>query len=298
MLCVECGWAAACDRCSARLVVHLADRRLRCHHCGFEEPVRPRCPDCGNQDLLPLGFGTQRLEAALRERFPGARIARVDADSTRRRGSWASLRESILAGDVDLLVGTQMLVKGHDFPKLTLVGILGADNALYSADFRATERLHAQLVQVAGRAGRAEFPGEVLIQTDFPEHPLYRALVAHEPAAFIESLLDERRQLHLPPYTRLALLRAEARKRPVVDRFLALAYEEAVRIAADSGVRVSEPVSARMARKAGFERAHILFQAATPSALQRVLSALRERLDTHGTRAVRWSIDVDPQGVD
>jgi primosomal protein N' (replication factor Y) len=299
MLCAECGWAAACDRCSARLVLHLADRRLRCHHCGYEEPVRMRCPECGNQDLLPLGFGTQRLEATLRERFPGARIARVDADSTRRRGSWARVREAILAGDVDVLVGTQMLGKGHDFPKLTLVGILGADNALYSADFRATERLHAQLVQVAGRAGRAEYPGEVLIQTDFPEHPLYRALVTHDSAPLIEALLAERRQLNLPPFARLALLRAEARERSAVERFLGRAHDDALRLVAEHpGVRVSAPVAARMARKAGFERAHLLFQSATPSALQHMLSALREHLGAQSTRSVRWSIDVDPQGVD
>ncbi|MEP6701640.1 MAG: primosomal protein N', partial [Betaproteobacteria bacterium] len=299
LLCVECAWAAQCERCSARLVVHLAEKCLRCHHCGHQEALTGTCPVCGNQDLLPLGFGTQRLESALRDQFPAARIARVDADSTRRKGAWQALLLAILGGELDILIGTQMMVKGHDFPRLTLVGILGADNALYSADFRATERLYAQLTQVAGRAGRAELAGEVLIQTDFPAHPLYRAMITHDQAAHIESLFAEREQLGLPPFSRLALLRAEARARPVTDAFLATAHGIAVELAGEvSGVRVNAPVPARMARRAGFERGHVLVQSGSAPRLHTFLSRWRAWLTDNAPRDVRWSIDVDPQDVD
>ena len=192
LLCSACGWQAGCPRCSARLVVHRETSDLRCHHCGHVERLPRACPECGNVDLLPLGHGTQRLERALAGRFPGARIARIDRDSTRRKGAFAAIRDRVHEGDVDILVGTQMLAKGHDFPRLTLVGILGADNALYSGDFRATERLAALLFQVSGRAGRADLPGEVIVQTDFPTHPLARALAAHDYESFAESLLAER----------------------------------------------------------------------------------------------------------
>lgn len=299
LLCVACAWAAHCHRCSARLVVHLEEKCLRCHHCGYEEPIARACPTCGNQDLLPLGFGTQRLEAVLRELFPTARIARIDADSTRQKGSWTALLGAILGRELDILVGTQMMVKGHDFPGLTLVGVLGADNALYSADFRATERLFAQLTQVAGRAGRADLPGEVIIQTDFPEHPLYQSLLRHDYHAHAEAVLAERRQLELPPYTRLALLRAEAAQRTAIEHFLAAAHVQGREFAAGfAGVQIFPPVAARMARRAGFERAHILVQSATMKPLQGFLGAWRAWLTDHAPRNVRWSIDVDPQELD
>jgi primosomal protein N' (replication factor Y) len=298
LLCVACTWAASCSRCSARLVVHLAERRLRCHHCGDEQPLPGTCPICGNQDLLPLGFGTQRLEAALHESFPSARIARIDADSTRRKGAWRTLLTAILAGELDILVGTQMMVKGHDFPHLTLVGILGADNALYSADFRATERLYAQLTQVGGRAGRADLPGEVLIQTDFPDHPVYRSLVAHDDT-YADALLAERRALALPPFARLALLRAESRQRATTDSFLASAFEQALGLRRDvPRVRVNAPVAARLARRAGFERGHILAQSGSVASLQSFLRLWRQWLADNAPRSVRWSLDVDPQDVD
>jgi primosomal protein N' (replication factor Y) len=299
LLCTACAWTAQCARCSARLVVHLAERRLRCHHCGHEEPVRAACPHCGNQDLLPLGFGTQRLEAELREHFPAARIARIDADSMRRRGAFAALLRATLAGELDILLGTQMLAKGHDFPRLTLVGVLGADNALYSADFRATERLFALLTQVAGRAGRADLPGEVLIQTDFPQHPVYRALLAHDYDAHAEVLLAERRALELPPYARLAVLRAEARQRAGLDAFLAAAHASALELPERrAGVRVYPPVPSRMARRAGYERSQILVQAAASRPLQEFLRGWRHWLAGNAPRTVRWGLDVDPQDVD
>ncbi len=200
LLCAACGWKAMCPRCTARLVVHREAGELRCHHCGHAEAIAAACPECGNQDLLPLGFGTQRLERALAELYPAARVLRVDRDSTRRKGAFAAMQRAIASGEVDILVGTQMLAKGHDFPRLTLVGVLGADNALYSADFRATERLFAVLEQVAGRAGRAHLPGEVLVQTDFPEHPLYAALTNHDYDSFAAALLAEREPLGLPPF--------------------------------------------------------------------------------------------------
>ena len=319
LLCMECGWSAQCDRCSARLVFHTDQRRMRCHHCGHEERVVSACPDCGNQDLLPLGHGTQRLEATLRALFPDARIARVDADSTRRKGAWSDVLDDILNRRLDILVGTQMMVKGHDFPHLTLVGVLGADNALYSADFRATERLFAQLIQVSGRAGRAALAGEVIVQTDFGAHSLYRALLSHDYDLHASMLLEERHSLEWPPWTRLALLRAEAKQRDVLERFMSDAHRAAIELVkstarsrsvsgegagdgvvplAASPVRVSGPVPARLARRAGFERSQILVQADTSRALHDLLTPWREHLDASGARNVRWSLDVDPQALD
>src|SRR6185312_13610649 len=208
--CAACGWESGCTRCAARLVVHRVPDRLRCHHCGQSKPLPRACPECGNVDLLPLGFGTQRLEQAVRAAFPGARVARVDRDTTRNKDAFATLAKEVEEQAIDILVGTQMLAKGHDFPRLTLVGVLGADNALYSADFRATERLAALLMQVAGRAGRADLAGEVIVQTDFPGHAVYRALASHDYARFAAELLGEREAAELPPSSRIALLIAEA----------------------------------------------------------------------------------------
>jgi primosomal protein N' (replication factor Y) len=298
LLCVACGWKAQCPRCVARLVVHRSTGVLRCHHCGHAERVPAACPDCGNQDLVPLGFGTQRLERALSELHPGARILRVDRDSTRRRGVFGTMRTAIAAGEVDILVGTQMLAKGHDFPRLTLVGVLGADNALYSADFRATERLFALLEQVAGRAGRGALPGEVLVQTDFPDHPLYAALVDHDYERFAQTLLAERELLALPPFAHLALLAAEAPSRAAVDTFLGRAVEQGRALVASHALRceVYPPVAAAIARRAGLERGQVLIQSAERSALQDFLPRWRAELERTGPRRVRWSLDVDPLG--
>jgi len=298
LLCASCGWQAGCPRCSARLVVHRDARELRCHHCALVERLPRACPECGNVDLLPLGHGTQRLAGALAARFPAARIARVDRDSTQRRGAFAAMRESVHAGDVDILVGTQMLAKGHDFPRLTLVGVLGADNALYSADFRATERLASLLFQVAGRAGRAELPGEVIVQTDFPTHPLYRALALHDYDGFAATLLAERRLTGLPPFGYLALLAAEAPQRHDVDAFLAAARDagNAVVRSGAFAVEVYPPVPAGLARRAGLERGQVLAQSAARGALQRFLPRWREAIEALPGRRVRWALDVDPAG--
>jgi len=293
LLCSACAWVAPCTRCSARLVVHLRQRRLRCHHCGHEQRIPPQCPSCGNPDLHPTGHGTQRLEEVLAERLPNARILRVDRDSMRRKHAIKDMTAQVHANEVDILVGTQMLAKGHDFPNLTLVGVIDTDSALFSPDFRAAERLFAQLMQVAGRAGRAEKPGVVLIQTNFPDHPLFHALQRHDFAEFAATLLDERRMAHFPPYCHEALLRAEAVEYEPVRAFMAKA-KGATRGISD-GVSVWDPLRPQMERLKGMEREHLLIQAGSRKALQQFLQAwvplLREL--PQGTK-VRWSIDVDP----
>ncbi len=298
LMCAACGWQAGCTRCSARLVVHRDEGLVRCHHCGDAGRLPPSCPECGNVDLLPRGFGTQRLERALADLFPTARIARIDRDSTRQRGAFVDVRNRVDAGLVDVLVGTQMLAKGHDFPRLTLVGVLGADNALYSADFRATERLAALLFQVSGRAGRGALPGEVIVQTDFPEHPLYRALAAHDYGAFASELLAERGAAVLPPFAHLALVTAEAPRRASVDAFLDEVRRNGQAIARSSGERVEvfPPVPAALARRAGLERGQVLAQSEDRRALQRFLPQWRSAIEALPGRRARWSLDVDPAG--
>jgi len=298
LLCSACRWEAGCPRCSARLVVHREPRRLNCHHCGYTEPVPASCPSCGNVDLLPLGFGTQRLERVLGEAFPLARIARIDRDSTRTRDAFAAIRTRVAANELDILVGTQMLAKGHDFPRLTLVGVLGADNALYSGDFRATERLAALLLQVAGRAGRAGLPGEVIVQTEFPDHAVYAALIEHDYRKFAASLLSERQRAQLPPYTHVALLAAEARQRRDVNAFLDAAHSAAIALAreAQGNVEVFSPVPALLARRAGYERGQLIVQSSERNALQRFLPAWRADILAIAGRRARWALDVDPAG--
>ena len=291
LLCGECGWLSGCPRCSSRLVVHLKEQRLRCHHCGHEERLPHHCPSCGNVDLAPVGQGTQRLEAALERLFPEARILRVDRDSTRRKNSLADMLEKIHAEEIDILVGTQMLAKGHDFPKLTLVGVLNADGGLYSADFRAAEHLFAQLLQVAGRAGRAADSGEVLVQTAFPEHPLFAALQHGDYAQFAQTALAEREQAALPPYSFQAMLRAEAATLDSALKYLRTAAALAPEV---KGIQVYDPVPALMARLAGNERAQLLIEARSRGALQKFLAAWMEILQAHKTRNVRWALDVDP----
>ena len=292
LICRSCGWTAGCHRCSAKLVLHAMDRRLHCHHCGHHEPIPAACPQCGNQDLLPLGQGTQRIESALARAFPAARILRVDRDSTRRKHAWQAMRSRIQAREVDILVGTQILAKGHDFPQLNLVGVLNADSSLYSTDFRAGERLFARLTQVAGRAGRGTLQGRVLIQTEFPGHPLYRALARHDYPSYARELLAQRKQAGFPPFVHQAVLRAEATRIADALGFLT----RATRIAADidGAVTLYDPVPANLVRLAGLERAHLTVQARSRTALQKFLRAWRERLDTTGARNVRWALDVDP----
>ncbi|MDR1367374.1 MAG: primosomal protein N' [Candidatus Accumulibacter sp.] len=299
LVCAYCGWVSHCERCSANLVVHLADRRLRCHHCGFEQGVPRACPVCGNQDVQPLGRGTQRVEAALAECFPQARILRIDRDSARSRKQWEAFSERIIARDADILVGTQMLAKGHDFPGLTLVGVLGADAALFSADWRAPERLFAQLMQVAGRAGRANLPGEVLIQTQFPDDPLYAALARQDFPSFADHLLEERRQAGFPPYAYQALLRAEASLMADALAFLSAAKERvALCENAAENVFVYDPIPMRLARRANRDRAQLLVESPSRRALQSLLRLWRVAIGTiKVSRGLRWHLEVDPQEV-
>ena len=292
LVCGACGWNAECTRCSARLVWHMRDGLLRCHYCGHEERLPRNCPSCGNQDIKGLGYGTQRLEEWLAERLPQARVLRIDRDSTRRKHAWRSMQDEIRAERVDVLVGTQMLAKGHDFPKLTLVIVVNPDNALFSADFRAAEKLFQQLMQVAGRAGRADLPGEVLVQTGFPDHPLYQALVAQDYRSFAEELLDERKRAGFPPFIYQAILRAEAQNEAAMLEFL----DHAVKLAGpdSAGVTLYDPVPATIAKVAGHHRGQLLAQASSRAELQGFLSRWRARLVEKKSTRVRWSIDVDP----
>lgn len=294
LLCNACHWIAPCMRCSSRLVVHLRQGRLRCHHCGHEQKVVRQCPSCGNPDLHPTGHGTQRLEEALGRLLPDARILRVDRDSTRRKHALSEMLSAVHAGEVDILIGTQMLAKGHDFPNLTLVGVLDTDSALFSPDFRAAERLFAQLMQVAGRAGRADKPGEVLIQTTLPEHQLFNALRSQDYAAYAQSLLQEREIAQFPPYEFLALIKAEANDYAPVQQFLQFAADTARGLGSDA--LVYDPVRPQMERLKGMERGQLLFQAATRQALQMVLRQLTPQLRAHPLgNKIRWAVDVDPQ---
>ncbi|MEQ1815579.1 MAG: primosomal protein N' [Nitrosomonas sp.] len=291
LLCKACGWTAICQRCSSRLVVHLRDKKLCCHHCGHRENFPRACPHCGNQDIAPFGQGTQRVEETLAAHFPTARILRIDRDSIRRKNAWQNILHAIHAQEVDILVGTQLLAKGHDFPNLSLVGILNADSSLYSTDFRASERLFAQLMQVAGRAGRASVAGHVLIQTEFPDHPLYHALQKHDYDVLAQTLLEERKTAGFPPFVYQAILRAEAHNIAIVLDFL----KQAASLAnPPRSVELFDPVPAQMLRLKGLERAHLLIQSSSRRQLQAFMTEWYTRIDTLPAHKVRWVLDIDP----
>ena len=292
LMCGGCGWLSDCKNCAGKMVLHLNDQRLRCHHCGYQIRVPKNCPDCGNADLHPVGSGTQRVEEILQERFPDARILRVDRDSTRNKRAWQIMREQIHANEVDILIGTQMLAKGHDFPALTLVGVLNPDSALYSSDFRAAEKLYAQLVQVSGRAGRADKAGEVIIQTEFPDHPLYRALQSHDFTGFAASQLAERQMAGFPPFVYQAILRAEGKSEAEVYAYLNQARVAAIALRHE--VEILGVVPAALARRANHLRAHLLIQAHTRRALQSFLRAWQADLNTLAQSKLRCSLDIDP----
>ena len=292
LACHTCAWHAACARCDKPLTWHRGAARLSCHHCGAEQRVPAACPQCGNMHLAPIGLGTERIEESLHELFPDATIVRVDRETTRRKNAVDDLLGTLADDRSALIVGTQMLAKGHDLPNLTLVVIVGVDEGLYSVDFRAEERLAQLIVQVAGRAGRARKPGTVWLQTHHPEHPLLQTVLRHGYAAAAQRLLEERREAGLPPFTHMALLRAEAKDQSAVDEFMRFARALAPQSAE---VDVVGPMPAPMPRRAGMQRAQMLFNAATRAALQGALPgfvagvrALRE------ARRVRWSLDVDP----
>ena len=293
LLCSACHWIAPCMRCSSKLVVHLGQRKLRCHHCGYEQKIPNQCPSCGDADLHPTGHGTQRLEQTLAQLLPTARIARVDRDSISRKNALVEILDKVHNQEIDILVGTQMLAKGHDFPNLTLVGVIDTDSALHSPDFRASERLFAQLMQVAGRAGRADKAGQVIIQTQFPEHVLFNALRTQDYVTYANAMLQEREQVQFPPYVFTALLRAEANDYALVHQFLQHAFELA-RSLSDK-VLVYDPVRPQIERLKGMERGHVLMQASSRPALQQLLKNLVSQLRGKAIAArVRWAVDVNP----
>jgi len=301
--CQSCAWVSNCPRCTAFTVLHRTDgrgHRLQCHHCGYQAPVPRACPECGDQDLAPMGRGTQRIEEHLAELFPGARILRIDADSTRKKGSAEALFASVHAGEVDILVGTQMVAKGHDFARLGLVGVLNSDSMLFAHDFRAPERLFAQLMQVAGRAGRHQGNGEVLIQTGYPEQPVYQALLRHDYAGFARHALHERESTGLPPFVYQALLTAEARELKVAQAFLERARvlpegEWAADFPGLGAIMLYDPVPLRVVRVANIERAQLLVESSSRPALQAFLASWSHHLPYIANEArVRWQLEVDP----
>jgi primosomal protein N' (replication factor Y) (superfamily II helicase) len=292
LLCTACGWIAPCHDCDARLTVHLAAARLRCHHCGADTPLPARCPVCGFT-VKPVGQGTERIEESLAALFPHAPIARLDRDVVRRRGDMESVMQRMSSGEARILVGTQMVTKGHDFPNVTLVVVLNADQGLFSTDFRAPERLAQTIVQVAGRAGRGARRGEVLIQTEFPDHPLLVSLLAEGYDGFARTALEERTQAGWPPFSRLAALRDSARTAEAALAFLT----EARRVARQppAGVRLLGPVPAAMAKRAGRYHAQLLIESRARSRLHGFLDSwLPEVERLPSGRRVRWALDVDP----
>jgi len=289
--CDACGWISNCQRCTAFMVLHKPERRLRCHHCSLELRIPASCPTCGNVDLQPLGRGTQRIEEYLHTLFPEARVLRIDADSTRKKGSAQAAFETVHRGEVDILLGTQMVAKGHDFQRLTLVGVINPDTALFSHDYRAGERLFAQLMQVAGRAGRAGqmSKSEVLVQTRYAQHPLYRALLKHDFPGFASATLEERRSAGLPPYVFQALLRAESKTLTNALEFL----QQARALLPHPGIVINDPVPMTMTRVAGVERAQLLLESNARATLQNFLKLWVQELRKHPSR-LRWTLEVDP----
>ena len=301
--CADCGWKSGCPHCSAWRVFHKGERTLRCHHCGFTERVPRACPDCGNLDIAPIGRGTEKLEEQLAELLPGARINRLDADTARGKGQLEARLAEVHAGDVDVLVGTQMVTKGHDFRRITLVVAVNPDSALFASDFRAPERLFALLMQAGGRAGRdaaGTTRSEMWVQTWHPQHPLYKALQQHDFAAFAQSQLADRQAAGLPPYSHLALLRAEARDPAVAMAWLKAAADVVATLPGAADVTVYPPVPPSVAKVAGIERLQMLLEAPSRTRLQRLLAdwmpALHALRQQHKGLA-RWAIDVDPLAI-
>jgi primosomal protein N' (replication factor Y) len=297
LYCNACGWIAPCAHCDARMTLHRRAQQLRCHHCGAHGAVPAICASCG-QPLDPVGQGTERVEETLARLFPQAPLARLDRDTASGRGAVQTVLDRVHSGEARILIGTQMLTKGHHFPEVSLVVILDADQGLFASDFRATERLAQTITQVAGRAGRDARPGEVLIQTAFPEHPLLNRLLTEGYEGFAASALEERREAGWPPFSRLAMLRAEAKDSVGLDAFLRAAADSS-RPLNQPAVKVLGPAPALIARRADHFRAHLLIEAAARSTLQRFLRGWLPHVERlPGPPGLRWSIDVDPLEVD
>ena len=294
LFCGDCGHTFGCPNCSAKMVLHQRARQLRCHHCDHREPIPYKCPDCGNQDLTAVGHGTQRVEETLRAFLPKATIVRVDRDSTAHKNDWADLYRRIADNEIDILVGTQMLAKGHDFARLNLVIVLNADGSLYSADFRAPERLFAELMQVSGRAGRADKPGKVLIQTQLPEHPVFAAVKAQDYAVFAENELNERQMFAMPPFGFQTAVRADAPRVADAMEFLNAAKETLAPLLPES-VSQFGAAPMLMVRLAERERAQIFLESTSRQDLHRAVSLWVQVLQQNRDGKIRWSVDVDVQ---
>ncbi|WP_297953860.1 primosomal protein N' [uncultured Neisseria sp.] len=294
LFCGDCGHTFGCPNCSAKMVLHQRARQLRCHHCDHREPIPFKCPDCGNQDLTAVGHGTQRVEETLRAFLPKAAVVRVDRDSTAHKNDWADLYRRIADNEIDILVGTQMLAKGHDFARLNLVIVLNADGSLYSADFRASERLFAELMQVSGRAGRADKPGKVLIQTQLPEHPVFAAVKAQDYAVFAENELNERQMFAMPPFGFQTAVRADAPRVADAMEFLNAAKETLAPLLPES-VSQFGAAPMLMVRLAERERAQIFLESTSRQDLHRAVSLWVQVLQQNRDGKIRWSVDVDAQ---
>ncbi|HEX4479204.1 MAG TPA: primosomal protein N' [Rudaea sp.] len=295
LMCHACGWHAACERCDKPMTWHRGAAQMRCHHCGAQRPVPSHCPDCGNATLEPRGVGTERMEQALAKLFPNVPVIRIDRETTRHRGGVDERLQQLRPDQAGILIGTQMLAKGHDLPNLTLVGLIGVDDGLFSVDFRASERLCQLIVQVAGRAGRALKPGKVWLQTLHPDHPLLRGLLKFGYAKVAKDLLEERREASFPPLAFLALLRSEAKTSVAAEAFLTQAAQLA---GAPEGISIIGPMSAPMPRRAGFYRSHLLLSAEDRPRLHAFLSEWIARVRAlDEARKVRWSLDVDPMDL-
>ena len=294
LICSSCGWVAECERCSSRLVVHLKKERLKCHHCGYDQKITNACVDCGNTDLFPLGTGTQKIEDVLKYSFSEAKITRVDRDTTHSKKSIEDLYLKMNNREIDIVIGTQMLAKGHDFPHVTLVVVLDADNALYSPDFRASERLFSQLIQVSGRAGRGKIKGEVLIQSAFPNHNLFDSLKAHDFDSFSNQLLNERKSMGLSPFSYNAVLMVKSKNLNMSKQFIndvtGWAKESLV-----STINVLGPSRPTIEKLKGFERFHLYIQAPSRKDLHMMLKPWISQIRQHPlVNRVKWSVDVDP----
>ena len=294
LFCGDCGHTFGCPNCSAKMVLHQRARQLRCHHCDHREPIPFKCPDCGNQDLTAVGHGTQRVEETLRTFLPKAAVVRVDRDSTAHKNDWVDLYRRIADNEIDILVGTQMLAKGHDFARLNLVIVLNADGSLYSADFRAPERLFAELIQVSGRAGRADKPGKVLIQTQLPEHPVFAAVKAQDYAVFAENELNERQMFAMPPFGFQTAVRADAPRVADAIEFLNAAKETLAPLLPES-VSQFGAAPMLMVRLAERERAQIFLESTSRQDLHRAVSLWVQVLQQNRDGKIRWSVDVDVQ---
>ena len=294
LFCGDCGHTFGCPNCSAKMVLHQRARQLRCHHCDHREPIPFKCPDCGNQDLTAVGHGTQRVEETLRTFLPKAAVVRVDRDSTAHKNDWADLYRRIADNEIDILVGTQMLAKGHDFARLNLVIVLNADGSLYSADFRAPERLFAELMQVSGRAGRADKQGKVLIQTQLPEHPVFAAVKAQDYAVFAENELNERQMFAMPPFGFQTAVRADAPRVADAMEFLNAAKETLAPLLPES-VSQFGAAPMLMVRLAERERAQIFLESPSRQDLHRAVSLWVQVLQQNRDGKIRWSVDVDVQ---